>query len=353
MTGYEVLKEKGLKELFPPSGGDWGGNRVNKEFLSFLSLLDDLFGTNCLKEIRQSNSSEYHELEKSIEISKGVVTASDDDTDFTLKIPSALWEMHRHRSENHNKSDEIAIEKDGKTYRIKLKTDKIRFSRKLAKSCFKQPVSCIVEHLRSLLNCSDGHGIGLIIMAGGFSNSVILLDAVKEAFPNVQVVTPHFQEGDAAWSVLRGAVNFGHGSNLIDYRRCKKTYGFEITLPYDVTRHGERQPVKVNGENRCYKVFKKIVEKNEPLKANETRTETVGIEPDWDGNLQFYASYKKDPIFTDEESSWMVGKIHVDKPFPKSSGLEINMFFGMSEVEFEVINPDNGNKIRKRLQLDI
>lgn len=45
----------------------------------------------------------------------------------------------------------------------------------------------------------------------------------------------------------------------------------------------------------------------------------------------------------------MVGKIHVNKPFPKSSGLEINM----SEVEFEVINPDNGNKIRKRLQLDI
>lgn len=43
----------------------------------------------------------------------------------------------------------------------------------------------------------------------------------------------------------------------------------------------------------------------------------------------------------------------MDKPFPKSSGLEINMFLGMSEVEFEVINPDNGNKIRKRLQLDI
>lgn len=190
-------------------------------------------------------------------------------------------------------------------------------------------------------------------MASGFSNSNILLKTVKEAFPNVDVITPHFQEGDAAWSVLRGAVNFGHGSNLIGYRRCRRTYGFEITEQYDVTKHESHRPIRVNGEDRCYKVFKKIVEKNEPLKANETRTETVGIEPDWDGNLQFFASDKKDPIFTDEESSWKIGKIHLDKPFPKSSDLEIKMFFGMGEIEFEVTNPDNGKKIRKRLTLDI
>lgn len=37
----------------------------------------------------------------------------------------------------------------------------------------------------------------------------------------------------------------------------------------------------------------------------------------------------------------------------QSSDLEIKMFFGMSEIEFEVTNPDNGKKIRKRLALDI
>lgn len=317
-----------------------------------MSLLGDIFGTGCLKQFRRNHASEYHELEKSIEISKGVVMASDDDTDFTLKIPSALWEMHRQHSENRNENDEKSIEKYRKTFKIKTKADKIRFSRKLAKSCFEQPISSIVEHLKSLLSCSNGQGIELIIMAGGFLNSKILLSTVKEAFPKVHVVTPHFQEGDAAWSVLRGAVNFGHGSNLIDYRRCKKSYGFEITELYDVTKHESHPPIKVNGENRCYKVFKKIVEKNEPLKANETRTETVGIEPDWDGNLQFYASDKKDPIFTDEESCWKIGKIRVEKPFPRNSDLEIKMIFGMSEIEFEVINHDNGKRIRKHLMLD-
>lgn len=43
----------------------------------------------------------------------------------------------------------------------------------------------------------------------------------------------------------------------------------------------------------------------------------------------------------------------MDKPFPKSSNLEIKMFFGKGEIEFDVTNPDNGKKIRKRLVLDI
>lgn len=145
-----------------------------------------------------------------------MVTASDDDRDFTLKIPSALWKMHRQRSENRKKSNEMCLEKHGETSKIKLKADKILFSKKLAKSCFKQPISCIVEHLRSLLNSSNGQGVELMVMAGGFSNSMILLDAVKKAFP-LQVVTPHFQKGDAAWSVMKRAVNFGHGSNHIEY----------------------------------------------------------------------------------------------------------------------------------------
>lgn len=42
----------------------------------------------------------------------------------------------------------------------------------------------------------------------------------------------------------------------------------------------------------------------------------------------------------------------MDKPFPKSSDLEIKMVFGMSEIEFEVINYENGKRIRKHLLLD-
>lgn len=50
---------------------------------------------------------------------------------------------------------------------------------------------------------------------------------------------------------------------------CKKIYGFEIILFYDVIKYGECELVNVNGESCCYKVFKKIVEKDELLKVNE------------------------------------------------------------------------------------
>lgn len=79
----------------------------------------------------------------------------------------------------------------------------------------------------------------------------------------------------------------------------------------------------------------------------------VGIELDWDGNLQFYVLDKKNLVFIDEELFWMFGKIYVDKLFLKRFGLEIKIFFGMSEIEFEVINFDNGIKVRKCFLFDI
>lgn len=84
---------------------------------------------------------------------------------------------------------------------------------------------------------------------------------------------------------MRGVVNFGYGFNLIGYRWCRRIYGFEIIEWYDVIKYELYCFIRMNGENCCYKVFKKIVEKNELLKVNEIWIEMVGIELDWDGNL--------------------------------------------------------------------
>lgn len=62
--------------------------------------------------------------------------------------------------------------------------------------------------------------------------------------------------------------------------------------------------IRVNGEDCCYEVFKKIVEKNKLLKVNEIWIEMVGIELDWDGNLKFFVLDKKNLVFIDE-----VGKL--------------------------------------------
>lgn len=79
----------------------------------------------------------------------------------------------------------------------------------------------------------------------------------------------------------------------------------------------------------------------------------VGIELDWDGNLKFFVLDKKNLVFIDEELFWKIGKIYVDKFFFNSFNLEIKMFFGKGEIEFDVINFDNGKKIRKCFVFDI
>lgn len=48
-------------------------------------------------------------------------------------------------------------------------------------------------------------------MVGGFSESPITLDVVKNAFPTKRVIVPE----EAGLAVLKGAVLFGHQSNSV------------------------------------------------------------------------------------------------------------------------------------------
>ncbi|XP_062588857.1 heat shock 70 kDa protein 12B-like [Saccostrea cucullata] len=336
ITGYEVAHDGSLSEIFPPSGGDWGGNNVNQEFIS---LLKEICGEEIIAKFRQEFAGEYHELEMDIEFSKCRIKSARTDQDFTLKIPSSLREMYK---ENAGKNFNTTVNRFGKSFEIKLRADKIRFSQDLALSLFRQSVSSIVNHLNVLLSQPDGQNIDAIILVGGFANSSVLFNTLKSEFAPRKVIAPNYQDGDASWSILRGAVNYGHGSKVIGYRRSRRTIGFEVNEPYDKGHHQVRQAVMVNGEARCYNVFKKMVEKNQLLKAGEFKTEVVGVDLDWDGNLIFFASDNKDPIFTNEESCFRIGSMRAEGPFQANSALEIKMIFSKTEIEFEIKNIQSG-----------
>ena len=62
----------------------------------------------------------------------------------------------------------------------------------------------------------------------------------QSAFPEMRVIIPL----EAAWSVLRGAVIFGHDPGLIKERRSKYTYGVRVFDTFDPTVHDENTSMK-------------------------------------------------------------------------------------------------------------
>lgn len=64
----------------------------------------------------------------------------------------------------------------------------------------------------------------------------MLLEGIKSTFPEMRTIVPK----DAPWSVLRGAVIFGHDPSLIRQRRSKYTYGICVIEKFDSSIHNEK-----------------------------------------------------------------------------------------------------------------
>ena len=64
----------------------------------------------------------------------------------------------------------------------------------------------------------------------------MLTQADKSAFPEMRVIIPL----EAAWSVLREAVIFGHDPSLIKERSSKYAYGVRVFDTIDPTVHDEK-----------------------------------------------------------------------------------------------------------------
>lgn len=91
------------------------------------------------------------------------------------------------------------------SFQVKFSADKVRLEPELAKQLFTKPVDHVKGHLQRLLQEPTTNGTEVIIMVGGFSDSPMLHQPIKERYPGINVIKPE----EAVLAVLKGAVMFG------------------------------------------------------------------------------------------------------------------------------------------------
>ena len=130
---------------------------------------------------------------------------------FNVRIPSQLGEAYSKMFPGRDlRSKLVVLTKVQRSVSISFIGDKLRLAPKYAEDFFAESVYEITRHMKSLLWQPSGRGIATIIMVGGFAESPMLIQGIKSAFPEMRVIIPL----EAAWSVLRGAVIFGHDPSL-------------------------------------------------------------------------------------------------------------------------------------------
>ncbi|XP_056008676.1 heat shock 70 kDa protein 12B-like isoform X2 [Ostrea edulis] len=202
ITTNKVLPCGSLKELKSARGGDCGGTTVDKRFFDFLK---SCIGTDDEYEVfKQENLSDFHELRQVLEVKKRR-TGKYSSKFVSLTIsPAFAQKMDPSKMKEYDN-------------RISISRGKLQLPITFFLSFFEQPIQDVLKCLDEAVTDE----IKSILLVGGFANSEILFQAVKERYQHQHVYCPP----DSDLSVLKGAVIYGHNTDLVASRICRAWYG--------------------------------------------------------------------------------------------------------------------------------
>ncbi|XP_076117033.1 heat shock 70 kDa protein 12B-like isoform X2 [Mytilus galloprovincialis] len=210
ITAHRISKHGNLKEISKPSGSANGGKKVDKHILS---CLEEIAGENVIKTFKTKGS--FLELLDEFENINNLLSISSQKTKIAFKFPlNLLNELCR----EHRGKEFQEILKDSKYYnKLVLVNDRMRIDRELIVTFISQVASDIVEDIKYALQKARTVEIKTFIVVGGFSNSYVIRDKLKNEFPDVEIIYPPF---DVDLAVVKGSVLYGHNPNYI--KPCSK-----------------------------------------------------------------------------------------------------------------------------------
>lgn len=205
ITIYLKKSDGTLEELHRPTGGMWGGTKVNE---AFERMMIEIVGSKIFEKFKNDEKYSYNDLFRNFKIQMRIVTPNYSDK-ICIKIPCALAYMFKEGT--GGKKEMEAIYQTPYANKMTWRADKLRMDADLFEDLFTELVDMLVEHLEKLMTKDNLSDISTFLMVGEFSEFPVMHNAIKKAFLNKKVIVP----ADAGLAVLKGAVLFGHESGAV------------------------------------------------------------------------------------------------------------------------------------------
>ena len=328
---HEIQEDDTIKEICAANGGDWGGTSIDKKFVG---LLHDIFGADTIEAISHRYKDDYMHIMSSFEVLKKTLMP-DTSKNIKIPVPASVFNTYKELTKEDLRHGG-RVQPHLKHY-IKFEEDKIRVDAYVIKGLYHDTCEHIVIHMNGFFDKRELRNVSKVLMVGGFSESKILQDEMKKAFPNKTFIIPE----EAGQAVLKGAVMYGHCPTFIKSRICRFTYGIEAYRNFQPgLDRPERKVVKTFGDTNyflCEKSFSVHAHRGESIDVGESRGkhEYVPSEPGIQKmKVSVYRSSDKMPLYTDEESCEKVG----DTGRP----VTVEMIFGDTELRVQLVEKNTG-----------
>ena len=323
-----------IEELAPPSGGDHGGFVVNERFES---MLQEIFNVSKadFEAIKEKHSRKWiRMIWNDFENSKCEIKANDKTASITVAIHKSI------RDEVKNITG-ISIDSLIKAYKKQeVEWDADEDSIVLPYSTICNLYDPVLRKIITLIGnvLSECGSIEMVLLVGGFAESSLLFDKVKESVEKKYSLIEVKRTTQPVFSVAMGAVTFGLNKDIIKSRVMKHSIGVEASVEY---RDGEHDPKYLKysgGERYCEKYFWHLVKANQkvytgvpseylfrPL-TEEQQTCIVSI----------YESPKQDVKYITDDSCHLMGMIEIEIPRCTSDdSREITLLIDFAGTEYE------------------
>ncbi|KAJ8297818.1 hypothetical protein KUTeg_024349 [Tegillarca granosa] len=338
ITVHEVDDRGKLRELNNATGGAWGGTKVDA---AFFQLLTDIVGEEVMGMFWKDHKSDAIDLNREFEVKKRTIKKNMGEF-VQIKIPIVLKEKYE---KVIKKTFAEAIDESMYKGRITIIADKLKFDSRLIQGLFRDPLDHLVEHIRDLLCKPSVKGSSAFLLVGGFSESPIVQDTIKEKFPKMKVIVP----AEPSLAVLKGAVMYGHRPTTITTRVARQTYGVAISKPFIEGHHPEDKKQSTRGVVVCKDIFHKYVQEGDPLELGEKQTMPFTSASSVN-RIRVYASSDPDPIYVTDEGCSLLGEMILNLSMVENSGntIEVSMEFGGVEISVEAREKHSGRTVRSR-----
>ena len=319
VTVHRVESDGRLTEITKASGGAWGGTQVDEAYLKFL---EELYGTEVFQDFKENFIGDFRDIMREFEIKKRIIT-KDKKGKIVLKFAASLSDVYK---EKCGKPISEHILPSSLESSVKLKRDKIHVDADLMKQLFSDSVTHTINHVKKILQENEFCDIDILLLVGGYAESNIMQERMKEAFPNKIIIIPH----EPGLAVLKGAVLFGHNPGVMKCRISKYTYGIEVITKFIDGKSPEKYKVFENGVYKCRYEFHPFVRAGDEVPVGTVvignfKTDTFDVKE----GLGIYASTKKYPRYVTDDSCFRIGTVHFDKP---RQSLKLEMHFGEAEL---------------------
>ncbi|KAH3823220.1 hypothetical protein DPMN_125019 [Dreissena polymorpha] len=239
-----------------------------------------------------------------------------------------------------------AIEQSKYSKYIALDMDTFKIDGNVMRSLFNNTIEKVVAHVRKLL---QSHlQVSHILLAGGFSESQLLQEAMRQSFPDNTIVVPP----DAGLAVLKGAVIHGHNKNMISSRKAKYTYGVKIFSHFKQNIHSpERRITEGPYMGFVRGCFDKLIEINQDVKG-----ETVSAQKTYhplSGNknmtIKLFCSEDANPTYVDDQGCFYIGSLNINCA-DENENISTALFFGDTELRVTAVD-SSGKELSATFQV--